>query len=715
MTAGARAGLDADPTRLEHHARRAMAEATTPADAVVAVTSARRAAVLVSATLGPGAAADLLGDALAVLDRLEVAVDRTVTAVEWAEALVAAGRLVESREAAKSAALAAERDSDAVLLGRAALALSGLWANELRAPDVRGHATGLQRRALARLTPEHAALALRLRARLAATRAFYGGETLDELRGVLAEARALGDGRAVAEALSLLNHILLGPDDAEERVALADEMVTVSAEAGEPALAVIGLCWRAVHLYLAGDLRADRALATLRSRDEAMPCLAVTYQRRVLDVMTAVRAGHLAEAEQLAHECLTLGEAVGDADALAYFGAHLLLIRWFQGRDDEMLELFAGLATAPTLDDVDYTFDAAHAALATRCGRFELAASLLERLRRLDLTTLPRRSTWMTALMGVIVAAAAIDDRDLAAVAYDLMAPYGHLPVMPSFAVIDFGAADHFLGLAARCLGRHDDAVAHFERAVTTNARTGNLPLVCIGRVELADTLAGRGAGGDHERALQLLDRAAAEGDALGLTELCRRWRLRRDELARASSATRTLTLRRLTHGWALHGGDAELALPDMVGLHHLADLLAAPGREIPAVVLAGGASAPKELAAGQEVLDESARRAFRQRVHALTARIDDARERDDAPGLGRAQDELDAVVAELRSLTRHGRSRRFADADERARTAVRKAIVRAIEVVTELDAGTGEHLRRCVSTGTRCVYDPASLGPTLN
>lgn len=641
-------------------------------------------------------------------------------AVAHAEALVAAGRLAEARTAAMAAAAAAEAAGDPVLLGRAALALSGLWANELRAPDVRGRATGLQRRALAQLaaaSPEHEPLRLRLRARLAATAAFYGDAPLDELRGVVAEASALGDGRALAEALSLLSHLLLGPDHTDERVALADEQVAAAAEAGEPVLAVVGLCWRAVHLHLAGDPRADRATATLRSRDEATACLAVTYQRRVLDVMALLRAGRLDEAERQADECLALGGEVGDADALSYYGAHLLLVRWFQGRDAEVLELFAELATSPALDDVDYTFEAAHAALAARGGRLELAGSLLGRLRHLDLAALPRRSTWMAMLMGVIVAAAAVDDRPMAAAAYDLLAPYGHLPVMPSFAVADFGAADLFLGLAARCLGRLDDAVGHLERAAEADRRRGNLPLVCIDRVELADTLARRDGEGDRDRVLALLARAVTDGEALGLHELSRRWAARRAELATPpAAAVATVGLRRQAHGWLLQGAGAgaEVVLPDMVGLHHLADLLAAPGREIPAVVLAGGGEAPREPSA-QAILDEAARRSYRRRIGELTGAIAEAREAGDGAALQRAQDELDALTAELRTLVRHGRSRRFADADERARTAVRKAIVRAIEAVAELDEAAGDHLRRSVVTGTRCVYRPGPLGPTGN
>ena len=237
--------------------------------------------------------------------------DAGVSLVERAEALLAAGELDAARATATAAAAAADRADDAVMLARAALVMTGLWINDVRAPDARGQATGLQRRALARLPADSHSLRLRLRARIAATDAFYRGESDDELRAIVDEARRVGDPRALAEALSLLNHLLIGPDNANERLAIADEMIDVAAEADEPVLAVVGLCWRTIDRFLAGDPRAERALASLRSRDEIVGCRAVTYVRRVLETMVAIRSGRLADAEQMAEECLALGTSVG--------------------------------------------------------------------------------------------------------------------------------------------------------------------------------------------------------------------------------------------------------------------------------------------------------------------------------------------------------------------------------------------------------------------
>jgi len=51
------------------------------------------------------------------------------------------------------------------------------------------------------------------------------------------------------------------------------------------------------------------------------------------------------------------------------------------------------------------------------------------------------------------------------------------------------------------------------------------------------------------------------------------------------------------------------------------------------------------------------------------------------------------------------GRSRAFADMPERARTAVRKALKRAIEQIAAANPIIGQHLVEHIETGTVCRY----------
>ncbi len=164
------------------------------------------------------------------------------------------------------------------------------------------------------------------RARLAAEDSYRSGQTA----GVLAEldaARAACEPVALAEALSLAHHCLLGPHRAEARLAMADELIGVAAATGRPVDGLMGLSWRTVDLFLAGDSRARRSLGELRSELQVHPCEALSYLVTAIEVTLAVRSGDLDTAEQLAIKCRELGEDVGDADASGWFAAQLVAIR----------------------------------------------------------------------------------------------------------------------------------------------------------------------------------------------------------------------------------------------------------------------------------------------------------------------------------------------------------------------------------------------------
>jgi hypothetical protein len=152
----------------------------------------------------------------------------------------------------------------------------------------------------------------------------------------------------------------------------------------------------------------------------------------------------------------------------------------------------------------------------------------------------------------------------------------------------------------------------------------------------------------------------------------------------------------------------------DLVGMRYLAELLARPGQIIPAVTLASGGGMPR-TATRQDVLDDEARAAYTARAHELTAELDEAEADHD---LGRAEKlrmEIDALVDEIESATGlGGRARTFSDPAERARTAVRKAIKRAVDVIDDANPAIAETLRSTITTGTTCLYTPDPRAPVV-
>lgn len=160
-----------------------------------------------------------------------------------------------------------------------------------------------------------------------------------------------------------------------------------------------------------------------------------------------------------------------------------------------------------------------------------------------------------------------------------------------------------------------------------------------------------------------------------------------------------------IRHGrrWRVALAGRSVVVDNLVGLLHLAVLLANPEQEIPAVELAGGATAllghtSTATRSAQPLLDQTAIRQYRARVARLRERADDSGDRS----------EYDWLVGQLSAASGlGGRTRGFTDDAERARIAVGKAIRRAIDRIAEADADIGMHLRDCVHTGMRCVYRP--------
>jgi tetratricopeptide (TPR) repeat protein len=661
-----------------------------------AIAAAREAARAESTRGGHEPAARLLRSALGLVD----GGGAPELWLQLAQAELAGGRLRASRAAFLEAL--PEADADPVTTAEAAIGLGGIWVFEHRDLDGIDRFLGIISRAISGLGEQRRDLVARLRARLAAERVYLGTGEVDDVRAEVAVLRASGDAPGLAHTLSLLHHVLLGPHYAAERTAVADELVTVAAGTGDTVLVLMGALWRTVDCFLAGEPEAERNLAALRQRADALRVDAVLYIVELMDVMLAVRAGRLAEAEAGAARCFTRGGEVGDADAVGYYGAQLLGIRWLQGRGEEMLPLAREIAGSPTIVPTHRIYPAAVAALAADTGgaATEEAWRNLDGLRTAGIGDIPSSSNWLLTLFCIVEAADRLGDPASAEAAYKALCPFAGLPVMASLAVMCFGSAEGALGLAARTLGRLDDAVRHLERAIEADRRLGNRPMLAIARGNLGATLLLRRQGDDAARGTSLLEEAVAALRGMGLTARAERFAPRQPDVAAGPPGT----LRFAGGTWELCCGSDRVVLPDGVGIRYLARLVAVPGRDVGADELAGtGADALR-----QEVLDDDARRDYRRRMEHLRAELDAADAAGDPQRATRAQDELDRLMAELAASTGlGGRARTFADGRERARTAVQKAIRRAVARIGESTPVLGELLAASVQTGLVCRFDP--------
>lgn len=580
-------------------------------------------------------------------------------------ALCVAGDLASARRHFDEAARRADAARDAESLARAALGLGGVWVHEHRAAADAARIGGWQRRALG-MVDQATTLATRLRLRILAESEYCAGSATAMLDAV-EQARRAGDPLVLAEALSMAHHCLLGPERAATRLPLAEELLTLGTTVGRPVDALIGMLWRTVDLFLAGHPHAGRSMNELRALSETLGHAAVGFVVDAMEVMLAIRTGQLSRSEQLAARCKDRGLAVGDADALGWYGAHLSAIRWYQGRSGELVPLLAQVAHSPTLAEPNDAYFAALAVAAADAGDVVEASGALRCLRRNGLGKLRSSSTWLVSLLGAAEAALLLKDADTAAEAYELLLPFADLPIMASLAVVCFGSAHYPLGAAALTVGDPNLAAEHLRAAVAANEALGNWPAHRLASLRLADVLARR-------------DRSASTAVPSGPV-VCRR------------------AGRRWEVAWAGHTA----VVDDSVGMRYLAILLGRPGIEVAAADLAGSPL----TAAAQPVIDPIAKRAYRRRLEDLRGMIEDA---EDEATAEQYRAEYQQVLAELRHTTGlGGRVRDFADAGERARTAVQKAIRRAIGRVTAADQAIGRELDRTVVTGARCCYVPPS------
>ena len=591
--------------------------------------------------------------------------DGDVRLLAGARALTVEGDLTAARVWFEEAYQAAESIGDLRTMAAAALGSGGLWVHEHRSVTVAMIVEQRMRHALS-LVDAGSPAALRLRVRLAGEASYRSGDPA----GVLAEldeARRAGDPVGLAEALSIAHHCLLGPGHGAQRRELAEELIRVSSATNRRRDRLMGLLWWTIDLFLDGDPHAERRLAELRADLARVSHLAIGFVVTAMEVMLSIAAGDLDVAETSAAACFDLGSQAGDVDATGWYAGQLVTIRWYQGRLGELLPMLTELVSSSTLSEIDHATLAALAVAAAQAGDWLRAAGALATLCGRDLGDLPRSSSWLVTMNGIVEAANLLDDAQISARAYELLLPFADLPMIVSLGAASLGSVQHALGVASLTAGEIDRAAGHLRAAIQTNLALGHWPAVLASRHR-------------YEQALAL---SASEP---AIPAICNRH----------------------GHVWTVKHGRRRALVRHGVGMLHLAVLLANPETEITATELAAGsdALAGRVDVSTQPVLDRTAVQEYLARLACLREMI----EAEPCASGGAARREYDWLLSDLAASTGlGGRVRPFTDDRERARLAVGRAIRRAIDRIEAVDPLIGQHLRDTIRTGGSCSYRPSS------
>ena len=187
---------------------------------------------------------------------------------------------------------------------------------------------------------------------------------------------------------------------------------------------------------------------------------------------------------------------------------------------------------------------------------------------------------------------------------------------------------------------------------------------------------------------------------------------------------------------WSVGYGEKVFRLKDSTGFGYLAYLLRYPGTEFHALDLgahgtrpeasddkagpsaAGLSMSAEELEASGihvgnlgdagEILDDQAKAAYKARLRELREELEEAKEFGNVERAARAEEEIDALIAELsRGVGLGGRRRRAGSATERARQRAKKGIKTAIDRIARNDPALGRMLSQRIRTGIYCSYRP--------
>jgi tetratricopeptide (TPR) repeat protein len=332
-------------------------------------------------------------------------------------------------------------------------------------------------------------------------------------------ARRLDDPATLAQVLVLRSPTIWHASTLAERLALAEEQAALADELDDPTLALHAAVNGVHAAFEAGrfDLAESRlARAEALARELGQPTL--RWVVMFLRARWAAVHGEFEEAEALATEALSLGEAAGQPDAFAAFAAQLFMIRTFQGRLGEIVDLVSQAATAnPDLPG----FQAALAHCYIELGRPDDARPAYERLAAADFAALPHNMTWIVgATVGAYVAAR-LGDGPRAVQLLGLLEPYRSqfASDRPTWG----GSVAYYCGLLAACLEEWDAADDFLTEAAAAHERLGAVPLLALTRVDHASVLLARCGPGDDDRAHALLAEAEAAAAASGL-EAVKRW-----------------------------------------------------------------------------------------------------------------------------------------------------------------------------------------------
>ena len=251
--------------------------------------------------------------------------------------------------------------------------------------------------ALGYLGPADSILRVKLLGRLSAELFFsdawergvaLSGEAVDA-------ARRLGDPGTLAVALDARHTATWGPN-VHERLAIGTEMLRLGEAGDDREIIFAARAYRLGDLFELGDTdRMDVELDVFTRLATKNRLAYWTYIAASLRTLRALANGRFTETEQLALECLTLGQQIHVRNATQMFGLQMTVLAVLQGNSPQLEVLMQGIEELR--GDIPLT-GCMVAWLYTQLGNRERATSELERVASGDFANFRQDGFWLASV-----------------------------------------------------------------------------------------------------------------------------------------------------------------------------------------------------------------------------------------------------------------------------------------------------------------------------
>ncbi len=338
----------------------------------------------------------------------------------------------------------------------------------------------------------------------------------DEARAI---ARHLGDPAVIIDVGLRVQYTLDVPDRFDDRLVETAEAFSVARELGDLSLLFWSAWLRSIAAMQAG-LPDELAICmeVMEDVNDRLNMPLMAEQTWIRKATMAMLHGLPADAERSATEALQIGMERGQLDAMALFGAQLMMARWQQGRLREILELIERTAAEnPAVPAFRAWLAFAHC----HCGSGDESRRLFEHAFAEGFESLPRDTAWLHAICVYAELAGEFGHRSATEALFNLLEPWRGQ--FGANAVIAIGPVAQALGGLAAAMGRFNDADTFFAEAERLNLRmgarfSGTQNDLAWGRMLLA-----RGGVGDINRGLALVERALATAQSYGYPAIAKR------------------------------------------------------------------------------------------------------------------------------------------------------------------------------------------------